>query len=210
MWWSHERRSLYIFYLDNMEIWKDIPWYEWLYQVSNLGRVKSLWNGNSNASKVRILSPRKCAWWQTTVMLCRNAIEKRFAISRLVAQSFLWLDISDTKMCVCHKDETMDEEWRLYNWADNLFLGTHAENMRDMKEKGRAPRSFLGKFWKLSTTAKAVKQFTLSGEFIKEWESIKMAYHALWIDDRNIGKCCKWLYKQTGGFIWQYSNNGEN
>lgn len=26
----------------NQEIWKDVVWYEWLYQISNLWRVKSL------------------------------------------------------------------------------------------------------------------------------------------------------------------------
>jgi len=28
--------------METQEIFKDIPWYEWLYQVSNLGNVKSL------------------------------------------------------------------------------------------------------------------------------------------------------------------------
>jgi len=48
------------------EIWKDIPGYERLYQVSNLGNVKSLsremWNGVSFwKSKERILKVRKCS-----------------------------------------------------------------------------------------------------------------------------------------------------
>ena len=187
-----------------MEVWKDIPDYEWLYQVSNLGKVKSLWNGNSNASKVRILSPRKRAYWQTTVCLCKNAVEWTVSISRLVAQWFHWLDIADTKICVCHIKEDLDEKWNLYNGSDNIFLGTHAENMHDMVKKGRSPRSFLGKFWKLSTTAKPVKQFTLSWEFIKEWESIKMAWRALNISDSWIWLSCKWRYSQAWGFKWEY------
>lgn len=145
------------------------------------------------------------AYWQASVCLCKNATEWNVSISRLVAQSFLWLDISDTKMCVCHKDETMDEKWRLYNWADNLFLGTHAENMHDMVKKWRSPRSFLGKFWKLSTTAKPIRQYSLSWEFIKEWESIKMAWRALNIDDTNIWRVLKWKWHTAGWFKWEYA-----
>lgn len=192
-----------------MEIFKDIPWYEWLYQVSNLGRVKSLWNGNSNNSKERILSPRKRAYGQTSVCLCKDSIEWTISISRLVAQSFLWLDISDTKVCVCHKKEDLDEKWNLYNGADNLFLGTHAENMHDMVKKWRSPKSFLWKFWKLSTTAKPVKQYDLAWNFIKEWESMKMAGRALNISDSGIWLACKAVYLTAWGFIWEYSNNGK-
>ena len=39
------------------EIWKDIQGYEGLYQVSNLGRVKSL--NYNKTSKSKILSPGK-------------------------------------------------------------------------------------------------------------------------------------------------------
>lgn len=194
MWWYHERRSLYIFYLDNMEIWKDIPEYEWLYQVSNLWNVKSLWNGNSNNSKEKNLSPRRSRAWQSNVMLCKNATEKRYSISRLVAQWFLWLDISNTKICVCHKKEDLDDKWMLYNGADNLFLWTHAENMHDMVKKWRSPRSL-----------KPVKQFTLDWNFIKEWESIKMAWRALNIDDTNIWRVLKWKWYTAGWFKWKYS-----
>lgn len=41
------------------EVWKDIKDFEGLYQVSNLGRVKTLGNGNSNNSKEKILKPIK-------------------------------------------------------------------------------------------------------------------------------------------------------
>ena len=39
------------------EVWKDIEGYEGLYQVSNLGKVKSL--NYNKTSKIKILSPRK-------------------------------------------------------------------------------------------------------------------------------------------------------
>ena len=41
------------------EEWRDIEGYSGLYQISNLGRVKALGNGNSNNSKERILKLAK-------------------------------------------------------------------------------------------------------------------------------------------------------
>lgn len=50
--------------MKNKEIWKDIPWYEWLYQASNMWRVKSLdrivhnkWSWNTYGIKWKILKP---------------------------------------------------------------------------------------------------------------------------------------------------------
>lgn len=50
------------------EVWKDIPYYEGLYQVSNFGRVRSIerieytnrYNKNGKHIKKRILCPRVC------------------------------------------------------------------------------------------------------------------------------------------------------
>lgn len=44
-----------------VEIWRDIKGYEGLYQVSNIGRIKSLygWNGKEHIKRERILNPYK-------------------------------------------------------------------------------------------------------------------------------------------------------
>ena len=59
------------------EIWKDIPGFEGLYQVSNLGRVKSLprqiWNGKGYfVSKEKILHPNTLAKGYFQVELKKN------------------------------------------------------------------------------------------------------------------------------------------
>ena len=48
----------------------------------------------------------------------------------------------------------------------------------------------------------------LNGEIIKTWESIKKASKTLNIDSSAITKCCKGKLKQTGGFKWQYHDEG--
>jgi group I intron endonuclease len=49
-----------------------------------------------------------------------------------------------------------------------------------------------------------VKQYSIIGIFIKEWESIKSASENLKLNSSNIGLVCKGLRKTTGGYIWKY------
>ena len=48
----------------NEEIWKDIPWYEWLYQASNLWNIKSLISW-----KEKILKANKTKRWYLQLRL---------------------------------------------------------------------------------------------------------------------------------------------
>ena len=85
------------------EVWKDIEGYEGYYQVSNLGRVKSLkWN------KERILKPFVDSSKYQRVKLSSNLKEKNFLVHRLVAIAFITdgreqfvnhIDLKFNKMC---------------------------------------------------------------------------------------------------------------
>jgi len=56
-------------------------------------------------------------------------------------------------------------------------------------------------------TIKKVIQFSYTGEFIKEWDSIVDVTKELKIGGNSIVTCCKGKYKTAGGFIWKYKNN---
>lgn len=49
-----------------------------------------------------------------------------------------------------------------------------------------------------------VLQFSLEGEFIKEWTSIKEASEIMSVYASNISFCCSGKLKKTGGFVWKY------
>ena len=66
------------------EIWKDVPEYEGLYRVSNLGRVKSLWFG-----KERILKPRDNGWGYMQVGLYKEGYVKKLKVHRLMMLTFV-------------------------------------------------------------------------------------------------------------------------
>lgn len=70
------------------EIWKDVPGYFGLYQVSNYGRIKSL--GNATHKGEHILKPTKD---KTTgyhrVSFSKNGAVKNYSVHRLVAVAFI-------------------------------------------------------------------------------------------------------------------------
>lgn len=132
-----------------MEIWKDIIWYEWLYKISNLWRVKSLerkrynnHNKTYSVYKEKILKPRPT--WRdrnySAVMLYKNWVWSKKPIHRLVAQAFLWLDIDNKKILSLHRNEELDNQWLLNNSVDNLWLWTYSDNTKDCVKKWRHKR----------------------------------------------------------------------
>lgn len=65
-----------------MEIWKDIPWYEWLYQVSNLWNIKWL--------KYNILKKLNAnKYWYIDIVLSNKWLLTYKLVHRLVAQAFI-------------------------------------------------------------------------------------------------------------------------
>ena len=103
------------------EKWKDIEGYDGMYQVSDLGRVRSLKFGN-----VRVLRPGKCTCGYLTVCLYKDGKRKWFTVHRLVAQAFIENDnIFNTEVNHINEDKTDNRvdnlEWcnRQYNLSYN-------------------------------------------------------------------------------------------
>ena len=57
-----------------------------------------------------------------------------------------------------------------------------------------------------SHTRKIVNQYSLSGEFIKQWASVQEASESLGISVRAIQLCVTGFYQSGGGYIWKYPN----
>ena len=53
--------------------------------------------------------------------------------------------------------------------------------------------------------AKKILQFTKSGEFIREWPSMREAERELGIAQSSICSCCKGIRKYAGGYVWEYA-----
>ena len=83
--------------------------------------------------------------------------------------------------------------------ANELRFVTHADH-QSLHHKG-VPLSEATK-QKLS---KKILQYTKSGEFIKEWSSMREVERVLGIAHSGVCKCCKGKIKFSGGYIWKYA-----
>lgn len=175
------------------EEWKDIKEYEGLYQVSNLGRVKSLKFGKE---KILKLSNNK-GYIQVT--LYNDVIRKTYKVHRLVAETFL--PNSDNKPCIDHINTN-----RTDNRVENLRWCTYKENMNNLltKEKITINNYNLGKIGKEHYSSKPVLQYDKNGNFINEWDSMSDVERELKIYKTNISNCCKGKINTAGGYIWRY------
>lgn len=172
------------------EIWKDIEGFEGSYQVSNLGRVKSFHRGKWNN-----ISPCESTKGYLQVFLHKNGKRKRFFVHRLVAQAFI--PNPDNLPQINHKDED-----KANNMVDNLEWCTAEYNLNYGTRNKRASEKMRN-----GEKSKVVYQYTLKGEFIKEWPSLGEVGRQLGFSEGTISSCCLGKTRQNYGYgyLWRYA-----
>jgi hypothetical protein len=128
------------------EIWKDIPEYEGLYQVSNLGRVYSLpkeWivgNGTIKRHSGKILKLHANRDGYLFVSLRKNKINKTYMVHQLVAMAFLNHKPCGHKLVIDHINNNPSD-----NRVENLQIVTQRYNCR--KTQGEYSSQYKGVYW---------------------------------------------------------------
>lgn len=180
------------------EEWRDICGYEGLYQVSNLGRVKSLARSVSMASdsksirpyaygrKERILRPGNCRGYRN-VRLKKDGRGRTVYVHRLVAESFI--DNPNGYLEINHKDRDPAN-----NNADNLEWCPRLYNAH---YDGAVERQH-------AKIRKCVRQFSLNGRQIAEYQSVCEASKETGISAGSISRAARGILSQTNGFVWKY------
>ena len=173
------------------EIWKDIKGYEGYYQVSNLGRVKSLErtyksgrNGcatKTTKEKILKFKPAKNGYLYSA--LCKDGHKQWIHPHRLVAEAFVPNPYA--YKYVNHKDEC-----KTNNRADNLEWCTAKYNTN----YGTG----------LSRRRKQLLQLDLDGNLIREWECASTAEREGGYDNRRISEVCLGKRNHYKGFKWRY------
>lgn len=167
------------------EIWKDIKDYEGLYQISNLGRVKSFRASTKYGSpEEMILKPSLINSGYGVVTLYGNGKKRKHQIHRLVATEFI--ENPNNFPCINHKDEN-----KLNNCVDNLEWCTYQYNNNYGTAKIRAAK----------TRAKRVRQKNLNGDILAIYQSLNIASELLKIDYNNLDNWCNNGF--GGGYIWE-------
>ena len=155
------------------EIWKPIKGYEGLYEVSNFGRIKSLkrlvkshnkWGECYIIINEKILKTSDNKLGYLFVKLFKNNKAKTYYIHRLVAEHFI--PNPNNYKEVNHKDEckTNNVVTNL-EWCDRKYNVNYGNRTKRVTEKLKNKKEW----------SKPVIQYTLDGQFVKEWESINEA-----------------------------------
>lgn len=182
--------------MDNKEIWRPVVGYEGLYEVSNLGRIRSLdkigINVHRNGYKLikgKVLKCTKCVNGYMKVNLYKKKQKKTHLIHRLVADAFI--PNPNNYPVINHINEIKTD-----NRACNLEYCTMQYN-----------NEYSGTTEKMiNARKKAVIQLTLNGRFVAEFDSASEAGRKTGINHRNISSVClnKYGYKSAGGYRWSY------
>ena len=169
------------------EIWKPVLGYEGLYEVSNLGRVRSIFRWK----QYKILKPiLKKGYFE--VGLWKNKKAKWVMVHRIIAIAFI--PNPNGFLYINHIDEN-----KMNNCADNLEWCTAKYNCnygtrnKRIREKIYIP----------------VLQYTIDGKFVAEYKSIQTAANLINKNPRHISDCCRGKRKSAYGFVWRYKSESK-
>lgn len=186
------------FSLENIkgEVWKDIKNWEGYYQVSNYGRVKSLFRivkqGNRDLKvkeKIRKLVLNKLGYYD--IFLKKVDFCKVYKVHRLVAQAFI--PNLENKPEVNHINEIKTD-----NRVKNLNWMTSKENMNWGSVGKKISKSMIN-----GKNSKKVYQYDLEGNFIKEWPSCREA-ERFGFTNNGVSMCARGITNSHKEFKWSY------
>lgn len=163
------------------EIFKDIAEYENLYQISNLGNVKSL--NYKHTGKEKILTPDKDRYGYFRVVLHKQGKRKKFFVHRLVASAFI--ENPNNYPQVNHRDED-----KTNNTIQNLEFCTPKYNANYGTRNKRV-------------TEKKSKQ-VLCVETGVVYPSTMEAERKLGFTHSHISNVCNGIRNTCGGLHWKY------
>lgn len=187
------------------EEWRDVVGYEGLYQVSNMGRVKSLprlilfCDGRRRFYNERIVKSQKVSTGYRNVSLYRNAVVEKIYVHRLVANAFLQNNNKYTD--VNHLDGC-----KTNNKAENLEWCNRSRNIKHAYEN-KLRESYT--YNAIQSISKTVLQFTPYGEFVAEYPSTMEASRITKYNQSQIATYCRGENKRFltyKGYIWRYKD----
>lgn len=182
------------------EIWKPVVGYEGLYEVSNLGRIKSLSRLTSchgyftKSWPEKILHPTIQNNGYMSLPLYKHGVMKRYSVHRLVAMAFI--ENPNDYSCVDHIDTD-----KTNNRVDNLRWCNHKSNSNNPKTIESMKRFFANlsqeQISSLRTAASKAKSKTVYvydeniTKLINSYYNVGAAHEQLGLSKTTIQRYCK-------------------
>lgn len=170
-----------------MEEWRDVKGYEGLYQVSNMGNVRSIIKGILNLKKYENNSG------YLYVVLYKNKTRRKFYIHRLVAEEFI--DNPNSNLYVDHIDTIKtNNEYSNLRWVtpseNNLNEITRKHISKSLKKNS----SFIGVRGKKHPRSRSIICITTGEVF----DCIEDACNKYGLNHSHVCGCCKGERKSHG------------
>ena len=192
------------------EIWVDIKGYEGFYQVSNLGRVKSLKriarhsSGGNKILKEKLLKQTVNKRGYVVVTLYKDGVSKQFKIHTLVAVAFI--PNVENKPYIDHintiKTDNRVEDLR---WVTEKENSNNELTLKHIKEGCKNNgRNTPHKYGAEHPNSRQIVQLSLDLDLIKIWGSGGEAERLEGFNHGHISKCCKGKAKTHKGYKWMY------
>lgn len=187
------------------ELWKDIKGYEGSYQVSNFGRVRSVTRivdctGGKRTVKGKMLKLFTTRNPYLCVDLRNHQKHKTAYVHRLVAENFIANPYNYP--IINHKDNNPQN-----NNVNNLEWCTQSYNIKYSYIYGNAkPTTGCFKKGNIPHNLRKIEQYDKNGNFLKTYNSIKLAAQSINRTPGAIQSCLTGNSKTSGGYIWKYVN----
>lgn len=193
-----------------MEEWKDIEGYEGLYQVSSLGRIRSLGRtcGSKNKSvqrkRQRILTQEVTIHGYCRVRLYdADGNAKHYAVHRLVYDTFIGLKDKGNEVNHINEIKTDNRLQNLEECSDSYNCNYGTRNKRIADKLVGVPLSKDHKNKIATALSEKVIQLTPDGNVIHVYDSAKVASELTGIDAGHICSCKNGKRRTAGGYVWR-------
>lgn len=180
---------------------KDIPWYEWLYAVTEDGKFWSYpkkwasWNNAKGEHLWKFIKPWINSSWYMTVVLTKDKKQKSFQAHRLYAR--LYLPNPENKPQINHINWIKTD-----NRIENLEWCTARENILHSLYITKTNKPICLCDYNVKKRIK-VGKFDEKGELIEIFNSTCEAARITNLFQSSIYRCIIWIYKTCWWFVWK-------